>query len=109
MVIRFHLDEHVNHAIANGLRRRGIDVRTTSEAGLTGAPDETQLVSARADFRVLVTHDDDHLRLHDQGFAHTGIAYCHPRSRSIGQIVLALARLWRTRTAEEMEGRIEFL
>ena len=32
--MRFHLDEHVPHAIAEGLRRRGIDVTTTVEAGL---------------------------------------------------------------------------
>lgn len=28
--IRFHLDENVSNAIAEGLRRRGIDVTTTS-------------------------------------------------------------------------------
>ena len=29
-MIRFHLDENVGNAIADGLRRRGIDVTTTS-------------------------------------------------------------------------------
>ena len=37
--MRFHLDEHVPHAIAEGLRRRGIDVTTTVEAGLRGTSD----------------------------------------------------------------------
>ena len=32
--IRFHLDEHCDLAIAEGLRRRAIDVTTTPEAGL---------------------------------------------------------------------------
>jgi hypothetical protein len=32
--IRFHLDENVNGAIADGLRRRGIDVTNTPEAEL---------------------------------------------------------------------------
>lgn len=32
--IRFHMDENVNTAIADGLRRRGIDVTTTAKAGL---------------------------------------------------------------------------
>ena len=31
--IRFHLDENCSHAIAAGLRRRGIDVTTTPEMG----------------------------------------------------------------------------
>lgn len=34
--IQFHLDEHMDKAIAIGLRRRGIDVTTTPEAGLLG-------------------------------------------------------------------------
>lgn len=28
--IRFHLDEHVAHAVADGLRRLGMDVTTTA-------------------------------------------------------------------------------
>jgi hypothetical protein len=35
--IRFHLDEHVDHAVADGLRRRGIAVTTTADADLLGA------------------------------------------------------------------------
>ena len=36
--IRFHLDEHVDPAIATALRRAGIDVTTTVEAGLRTKP-----------------------------------------------------------------------
>jgi hypothetical protein len=32
--IRFHLDEHVDPAIAIALRRAGIDVTTTFQAGI---------------------------------------------------------------------------
>lgn len=39
MAIRLHLDEHVDHEIATGLRTRGIDVTTTTDAGLLGADD----------------------------------------------------------------------
>ena len=38
--MRFHLDEHVAPAVAHGLRRRGINVTTTSDAGLQAATDE---------------------------------------------------------------------
>jgi hypothetical protein len=38
--IRFHLDENCPHAIAEGLRRRGVDVTTTPEVGIKGATDE---------------------------------------------------------------------
>ncbi len=37
--IQFHLDENVDPAIADGLRRRGISVTTTRDAGLVGARD----------------------------------------------------------------------
>jgi predicted nuclease of predicted toxin-antitoxin system len=61
--IRFHLDEDVDPVIAEGLRRRGIDVTTSQEAGLLGAVDPIQLAHARAEGRMLFTHDDDHLKM----------------------------------------------
>lgn len=33
-MLRFHLDEHIDPAIADGLRRRGIDVTGAAGAGL---------------------------------------------------------------------------
>jgi hypothetical protein len=45
--MRFHLDEHVAHAIAAGLRRRGIDVTTTTDAALLSAPDEDHIAFAK--------------------------------------------------------------
>ena len=109
MLIRYHLDEHVESAVAEGRRRRGIDVTTTVEAGLMSVPDEEQLAYATANGRVCVTRDPDFLVLHSQGIAHGGIAYWHTKRRSIGQIVLDLTLLWRVSTAEEMKGRVEFL
>src|SRR3954466_3270903 len=46
--IRFHLDEHCPAALATGLRRRGMDVTTTPEAGLLQATDLEQLAYADA-------------------------------------------------------------
>lgn len=44
--VRFHLDESVESAIADGLRGRKIDVTTTPEVGLLGASDEQQVAFA---------------------------------------------------------------
>jgi antitoxin component of RelBE/YafQ-DinJ toxin-antitoxin module len=44
--IRFHLDENVSHAVAAGLRRRGLDITTAVEIGLRAASDEEQLAFA---------------------------------------------------------------
>lgn len=109
MQIRYHLDESVNHAVAAGLRRRGVDVTTATDAGLLGVDDKDQLAFAQANGRVSVSHDSDFLRLAAAGLGHSGVAYCHQRDRTIGQIVTALVRLWRTRTGEEMQGQVIFL
>ena len=108
MAVRYHLDENVNHAIAAGLRQRGIDVTTATDAGLLGTDDAMQLAYAHTECRVLVTHDDDFLRLAKTD-PHHGMAYCPPGRRSIGEIVRALTRIWREATAESMAGQITYL
>ena len=107
MAICFHLDENMHNAIAQGLRQRGIDVTTTADVGMIGAGDRKQLAHAAANGRVLVTHDDDLLRLHQQGVPHAGIAFCRQRKRRIGELVLSLTRLWRER--DELRDRVVFL
>ena len=41
--IKFHLDEHVDPNIARALRRYGIDVTTTVDAGLRTSDDPAHL------------------------------------------------------------------
>jgi predicted nuclease of predicted toxin-antitoxin system len=106
--IRFHLDEHVAHAIAEGLRRRGADVTTTTDAGLLGSTDPQQLAYALAGGRVIFTEDRDFLALAG-GTEHAGIAYCDQGTRTIGQIVRGLELLWEVYEPEEMRNRIEFI
>lgn len=79
MPVAFHLDEHVPAALAEAVRLRGIDVTTTSDAGLVGAEDRDHLAFAAAAGRVVITQDVDFLKLHAAGEPHAGIAYCHPR------------------------------
>jgi predicted nuclease of predicted toxin-antitoxin system len=107
--IRFHLDEHGDPAIAQGLRRRGVDVTTTPEVGLIGASDDVQVARARLVGRVLFTQDRDYLRLHAAGEPHAGIAYCHQQTRSIGEIIDALVLIWEVYEPEEMANRVEYI
>lgn len=107
--LRFHLDENVDPAVADGLRRRGIDVTTSQERGLLEAPDDQQLAFALAERRVLVTHDEDFLAKVKAGARYAGVAYCHPQVRSIGQIIAALLLMRDCLTADEMENHVEFL
>jgi predicted nuclease of predicted toxin-antitoxin system len=82
--MRFHRDEHIDPAIAAGLRRREIDVTTTVDAGLSGAGDDEHIAFALAENRIIVTNDPDFLRHHRSGGSHAGIAFSQHGLRSIG-------------------------
>jgi predicted nuclease of predicted toxin-antitoxin system len=75
-----HLDEPGETTVAKALRRRGIEVTTTPEAGLLQTSDNQQLAFARAQDRVVFTQAADFLRMHAAGVSHAGIAYCHQQS-----------------------------
>jgi hypothetical protein len=108
-VIRFHLDEHVDPAIADGLRHHNIDVTTTLQACLESATDEEHIRFALAESRVIFTQDKDFLRHHANGVQHAGIAYCHQHRRTVCEIIQHLTLLHDCLTVEEMSGRVEFL
>jgi predicted nuclease of predicted toxin-antitoxin system len=107
--IRFHLDEHVSHAIAHALRRRGVDVSTTTDAELLGASDSDQLAYALSERRVLVTHDPDLIEFAHRDQRHAGIAYCDQERRSLRSLIGSLLLMWEVLSPEEMEGHIEYL
>ena len=107
--IRFHLDENVSFNIARGLRRRGLDVTTYHESDLVQTTDLVQLNFAHTQNRVLVTHDSDFLKLHEQGIPHSRIAFCCQATRSIGQIIKSLLLIYELLNPEEMNGNVEFL
>ena len=79
MAIRFHLDEHVHGAIASGLRRRGMDVTTTAEAGLLSADDIDHIHFAIREHRVIFTQDEDFLSLAASGIEHAQAGHPHHR------------------------------
>lgn len=109
MPLKFHLDENVDSAIADGLRRRDIDVTMPVNVHLIGATDEQHLAFALRERRVLLTHDDDFLALAASGTPHAGILYCRQQSRSVGQIIAAMLLVSDCLSNDEMAGHVEFL
>lgn len=107
--IRFHLDEHIDPAIARGLRRHGVDVTTTVEAHLLSRDDQIHWTYAKTSRRVIFTHDPDFLRLADRDASHCGIVYCHRTAYSIGETIRRLILVYEVLGTEEIAGRVEFL
>ena len=107
--VRFYLDQHQSHALAAGLRSRGIDVLMAHEAGRCGLPDPDQLAFATAEGRVMVSFDPDFLALHGAGAAHAGIAWCPATKHSVGQLIDALGLLHAVLTVDEMMNHVEYL
>jgi hypothetical protein len=85
--IGFHLHENVDHAIADGLQRHGVDGTVTSAVGWRRATDDVQWALAWENGRVIVTHDENVLVLHSQGHPHAGMAYCPPDTHPLGPII----------------------
>jgi len=107
--IKFHLDEHVDPDIARALRRHGIDITTTVDAGLRTRNDPAHLDFIRREGRVVVTHDADFLRYASRSSDHPGIVYCHMGARSVGEIIRSLILIYEVLTPKEMAGHVEYL
>jgi predicted nuclease of predicted toxin-antitoxin system len=95
--------------LAVGLRRRGIDVTSTPEAGLLEATDEVQTAHALSEGRVIFTQDEDFLAIHASGTPHPGIAYCKKDTRSTGEIIRGLILIWEVYEPNDIACRIEYL
>ena len=104
----FYLDEHIPSAVAEGLRHRGVEVTTLNEAEMLGARDEEPLKFAHREDFVIVSHDDDFLRLVAEGHSHSGLVYV-PRERTIGEMIRGLRRLAEIFAEEGTSDRVEFL
>ncbi len=107
-MIRFHLDENVDHAIAHGLRLRGLDVTTATDSDLIAAADLEHITFALAENRTIFTQDQDFLRHHAAGDMHAGIVYSRQGARSIGEIVRHLHFLSDCLEPPDMRGQLEF-
>ncbi len=106
--IKYYTDEHIPKAVIQGLRRRGIDVLSVPESGMIQASDEEILEMARMENRVIITQDEDFLRLHSEGNHHWGIVYS-PHGTSIGEIISGLMLIHQVLDSTEMKNHVEFI
>ena len=107
--MKFYLDEHIPKGVIEGLRRRGVDVLTVQEADRLGDSDEKQLAFATREGRVLVTFDDDFLRLDAAGIPHTGIVFSQTGRQTVGEFIESLMLIANVIEPNEMKNHIEFI
>jgi predicted nuclease of predicted toxin-antitoxin system len=107
--LRYYLDEHIDPAISQGLRLRGIDVLTTEEAGRAhqGLSDAEQLAYAAAQGRVLVTRDSDFVELASKQLPHAGIVLLRQKL-SIGEYIEYLELFAQTTSPEAMRNLLVY-
>jgi hypothetical protein len=108
-----YMDHHVDAAITEGLRRRGIDVVTSREDGTTTWDDDQLLERANLLGRVLFSQDDDLLAIARQwqrtGRSFAGLIYGHQLKLSIGQAIRDLELVAKVYEPEDLRDRVEYL
>jgi hypothetical protein len=110
--ISFYLDEHIQLALAEALRARGIDILTTQEAGNIGLDDIDQLVFATRNRRVLFSFNKrDFARIHYEWMGlkrpHAGIILSD--QLSIGIILRRVMKVYFSLSSHDMKSRLEYL
>lgn len=96
--LRFYTDENTAVEIARQLRRDDVDIVTCQEAGLLGESDDVQLAYATAEGRIMITCDQDFLRMDavywEASQQHGGIIFLGPDAcKNIGRAVRELRAL----------------
>lgn len=76
---QFFCDVHISQEVIRQLQSKGVDIVHCGDVGLANADDETLLLYAIENKRVMVSCDDDFQRLHHQWqqaqHEHSGIVY----------------------------------
>jgi hypothetical protein len=113
--VRIYVDEDAEeYVVVAGLRNRGIDVLTSTDAGQGGTSDAAQLTYAAGQRRAIYSLNvGDFARLHRdylaQAIEHYGVIVIPEQRYSIGEKIRRIAALVAATTAEEMMSRMEFL
>jgi hypothetical protein len=112
-MLSFYMDHHIHRSITEGLRRRGIDVLTAFEDGKEEEDDEALLERSTALGRILVSQDDDLLRIaarwQRSSRAFAGVAYAIQQHIDIGGTLEYLELIAHLKTADEMRNNIEYI
>ncbi len=106
-------DVHIDLRITSGLRRRGIDVVTAQDQGFSELDDESLLVAALQQRRILLTNDTDFQGIAAKnqsiGQMFAPILFWPQNLHSIGQIINTISEFSSQRDYDESCSLIFFL
>lgn len=106
-MLSFLADEHVERAFVTALSDNGYDVETVAGSEVSGAPDPDVVERARQAGRVILTNDDDFVRIADQR-DHAGILLYSDQSHPPAAVVRGVNRLNRHLSHEAFEHHVEW-
>ncbi|MEP7359621.1 MAG: DUF5615 family PIN-like protein [Anaerolineales bacterium] len=109
---RLHLDADTSiRQLQRALSERGRDVtRTPNDWIAQGADDESQLLGATAQGRVIFTFNvRDYIALAQCHSQHAGIALAAQRQWTLSALIEALDRMLAATSAEEWAGKVQWL
>lgn len=108
-----YMDVHVPMAVTEALRRRGLDVLTSQDDGTATLEDEGLLSRAAGLGRVLLSQDQDFLRIavqwQQQGRQFPGVVFAAQWGVSLGGLVDDLELLLTCCEPEELRDRVTYL
>ena len=112
LLIRLYLDADVDVKLAANLRRAGYDCVSAREVGNAALDDETQIVFATNEGRVLLTHNiQDFVPIFERWWHanrnHPGIVVS--QQIPLGELQRQVMRLLDTVTADEMKNNLRNL
>jgi hypothetical protein len=112
-MLEFYMDQHVESAVTEGLRNRGIRVLTAQEDDTSQASDDELLSRATSLGRILFTQDKDFLRIGPEwqadgrGFA--GIVYSPQQQRTVRQVIDYLELVANAMSSDEMRNQVDYV
>ena len=113
MPLSFYMDVQVPAAITEGLARRGIDVLTSQDDGTRETDDDLLLQKAATLSRILVTQDEDFLRIAAEwqrgGRFFAGLVFAPQQGPSIGRCIEDLHLIAECVQTEEIASRVVFI
>ncbi len=105
--LSFLADEHVKRSYITALRQNGFEVRSVSMTE-SGESDDEHLTTGQVDNLVIITNDDDFVRL-GRTHSHSGVIYYSQQNHEPSDFVTAIRRIDHHFVPKEIENHIEWL